>query len=650
MMFCRSSICCAAALVGGLFFAAPVALAQTNYYITNGIEYSIVGALPGDQVYPDVAISPTGGYVVWQDNTVDGSGWGIGARQLDATLSGTLSTFRVNQTLTNDQQNPRVAMIKGGGAVYVWQGGPASQQHIYAAFQSASGTFVNTTDVIVNASMTNFQVFPAVAVLNNSNVVVVYASLNQAGSYSQQDVYGQLFSPLGQKIGGEFLVNQFTPYNQRSASVAALNNGNFIVTWISEQEQAAAPSYSTPSAFMGSTALGRPSADVYARIFAPTAAPIGNEFLVDTNNKPCACPSVSAAADGSYMIVWAAHDDVNYTNGWDIYARAFTSNCVGGNIAGVNTYVYGDQLFPRISALNNDFMITWTSYGQDGSREGVYAQELHDDGSFVGGEFQVNTTVIGPQFQQAVASDGFSQFLFVWSTFGGIDTRFDLAAQRYINISGALPAMGAPYVNEPFTFSNGVYEAQLAVSWPYLLGLSISSFEVYVDGSGTPTGVVSSNQWTYLTVPSSTHAFRVDYITTGGLRSPISAAASGTTWSGNSWGGIPIEWMAHYFGSDSTKWPAATADSDNDGVSNLQEFLAGTNPTNSASVLRQELITTQEGLFLSWNTQPGLTYQVQATTNLTGWVSFGRARFAAGTNDSVYVGSNPGYYRIVLQR
>jgi hypothetical protein len=108
--------------------------------------------------------------------------------------------------------------------------------------------------------------------------------------------------------------------------------------------------------------------------------------------------------------------------------------------------------------------------------------------------------------------------------------------------------------------------------------------------------------------------------------------------------------MAHYFGSDSTKWPAATADSDNDGVSNLQEFLAGTNPTNSASVLRQELITTQEGLFLSWNTQPGLTYQVQATTNLTGWVSFGRARFAAGTNDSVYVGSNPGYYRIVLQR
>jgi hypothetical protein len=217
-------------------------------------------------------------------------------------------------------------------------------------------------------------------------------------------------------------------------------------------------------------------------------------------------------------------------------------------------------------------------------------------------------------------------------------------------VAAALPALEAPFVSSPFIFTNGTYEAQLSVSWPYLVGLSVSQFEIYVDGSGTPAGVVSSNEWAFVTLSSTTHSFQVDYVTTDGRRSPISPSTSGTTWSGLSWEGIPFEWMNQYFGPQIASWPSASADSDGDGVSNLQEFLAGTNPTNSASVLKQELNSTPQGLFLSWNTQPGLTYQVQSTADFANWNNFGSARFAAGTNDSVYVGGNPGYYRIVLQR
>ncbi len=108
----------------GLVLTLPAAVfGQTNYYATNGTEYAIIGSLPGDQVLPDVAVTPAGGFVVWQDNITDGSGWGVSARRLDSTLSGTLSTFRVNVQGTNDQENPRVAMLKNGGAVFVWQGG-----------------------------------------------------------------------------------------------------------------------------------------------------------------------------------------------------------------------------------------------------------------------------------------------------------------------------------------------------------------------------------------------------------------------------------------------------------------------------------------------------------------------------------------------
>ena len=136
----RAAICCCWSL---LFTVPAVVGAQTNYYAKNGTEYAIVGSMPGDQVMPDAAVTPAGGFVVWQDNATDGSGWGISARRVDSTLSGSLSAFRVNQQGTNDQQNPRVALLKNGGAAFVWQGGKMSYQHIFARFLTPTNTFLD---------------------------------------------------------------------------------------------------------------------------------------------------------------------------------------------------------------------------------------------------------------------------------------------------------------------------------------------------------------------------------------------------------------------------------------------------------------------------------------------------------------------------
>ena len=220
----------------GLFLLIPAAVfAQTNYYTTNGTEYAIAGSLPGDQVLPDVAVNTSGGFVVWQDNATDGSGWGVSATRLDSTFSAvpTWSDQRVNVTGTNDQENARVALLKNGGAVFVWQGGVEGFQHVYARFLSSSNTWLTATDVVVSVFTNNFQVNPAVAVLNNSNVVVVWSSFNQVGTNSLLDVYAKILSPKGQTVSNEFLVNQFTSYNQRSPAVAALAGGGFVVTWVS---------------------------------------------------------------------------------------------------------------------------------------------------------------------------------------------------------------------------------------------------------------------------------------------------------------------------------------------------------------------------------------------------------------------------------
>ena len=84
--------------------------------------------------------------------------------------------------------------------------------------------------------------------------------------------------------------------------------------------------------------------------------------------------------------------------------------------------------------------------------------------------------------------------------------------------------------------------------------------------------------------------------------------------------GIPDWWMLAYFGHATgleSDHSCAGNDCDGDGLSNLQEYLSGTNPTNSASAFRI-LAVAREGsdLRVTWFTAGGHTNVVQATPDL----------------------------------
>jgi hypothetical protein len=275
-------------------------------YVTNGVEYAIAGAKPGDQVHPAIALGPNGGFLVWEDNVTSSTGLGISAQRLDANFSASLSSFKVNSSTVNDHERPKVAVLNDGRAAFVWQGGKLGYQHIYARFLSSSNTWL-TDDILVNSSTNYSQLGPVTAALPNGNLVVIWSSLSQYNSSSLQDVYGQIFSPEGQKIGNEFLVNQFVNYNQRTPSVAALSTGGFVVAWVSEQQRAqGAPS---PQVILPEQ-LPLPSVDVYARLYSSAGLPVNNEFLVNTSSNVCANPNVTAGPGGAFLIAWSQKDTV----------------------------------------------------------------------------------------------------------------------------------------------------------------------------------------------------------------------------------------------------------------------------------------------------------------------------------------------------
>ena len=619
-------------------------------YTTNGSEYAIAGTLPSDQAQPCLALTTNGGFLAWQDNVTDGDGLGISALRLDSSFSASLASFRVNASGAGDQENVRASLLGNGGAAFAWQGGPLGSQHIYARFLSSSNTWLSQTDIQVNAQSTVYQVNPAIATLANGNVIVVYGSVNQVSSNSFQDVFGQLFSPTGQKIGSEFLVNQFTAFNQRSPSVAALSGGGFVVTWVSEQQRDMVIE-TTNAVPLGS--ITPPSVDIYARMFSASGTPSGTEFLVNTGTNVCANPRVAAGTDGGFMIAWSEKNSLIRQYSWDITARPFSSAGVGGNVVTANTYLYGDQYAPQLSALGTDYLVVWTSLAQDGSREGVYGQFLHSNGTPNGSEFRVNSTTMSQQMQPAVGADGYGRFLVTWTSFIGGAGSFDLYAQRYVNTSEPLLPMNAPFVYAPFNVLNGTYQPQLVVSWPVQDGLPIDHYEIFMDGSLTPVASVTTNVWvaTGLTANSS-HSFQVGYVTLDQRHSPLSPSASATTWMGYSWyGTIPFEWMSAAFGYDTSKWPLPTAQVAPGGPTLLQVFLTGATPSDASSWLRTELVDSPQGHFLTWNPEPGRIYQVQMSPDLHNWSNFGSPRFAAGNIDSLYVGiGSVAYYRVLLVR
>jgi Alpha amylase, catalytic domain len=127
--------------------------------------------------------------------------------------------------------------------------------------------------------------------------------------------------------------------------------------------------------------------------------------------------------------------------------------------------------------------------------------------------------------------------------------------------------------------------------------------------------------------------------------------------------GIPDSWRAQYFpnqptnnvnGTTTNNQSCATCDPDRDGFNNLQEFLAGTDPTNSAAGLRIISITRQPNgdSTVVWTSASGKNYQVYATTDPTvAYAPVGSTVPSAGTNTSY---TDPGvtdatkYYKVKI--
>lgn len=173
------------------------------------------------------------------------------------------------------------------------------------------------------------------------------------------------------------------------------------------------------------------------RIASPQGMPLGPEFRVNTHTTQVqASPSVAFDSSGNFVVVWNSNLQDGSLPG--IYAQRFGGS--GGPLGSefrVNTYTTGDQRLSSVACdASGGFVVSWTSYLQDGSGWGVFGQRYGATGAPLGGEFRVNTFTTDYQGPSAVSADLLGNFVVVWDSRYQDGSSWGIFGQRYAS-SGA---------------------------------------------------------------------------------------------------------------------------------------------------------------------------------------------------------------------
>jgi len=185
------------------------------------------------------------------------------------------------------------------------------------------------------------------------------------------DIYGQLFNPSGDTIGGNFLINddevsayQYNPY------CAIDNAGNFVVVWWDERDA---------------------NYHIYGQRFDSSGEPINSNFLIGSDRETSDQCFSSCAMDsaGNFVVVW-----MDYLTGEEsVYGRIFDNagNPVDSSFEiGQNASFYFDN-FPEVSMNKSNFVVTWCK--ETNSSIDIYKRRFENDGTPVTGEIKVNATM-----------------------------------------------------------------------------------------------------------------------------------------------------------------------------------------------------------------------------------------------------------------
>ncbi len=287
-------------------------------------------------------------------------------------------------------------------------------------------SFVSTLLIYPQTSQNEFkintisqwgQTNPTIAADEDGNFVAVWASTvthDEDSGLELTEIYARIFDKYGNSLGPEFQVNTTWPHLQEQPVVAVGNNGNFVITWVSYWIEK--PGY----------------VGLSARIFDKNGIPISSEFLVNSYYDGYqGNPDISIDSNGNFVIVWESWQQDG--DAYGIFARIYNQNGLAlSQEFQINHYTDNDQMRPAVAMDNNgNFVVTWTSYGQDGDETGIFARRFDRNGNNLSSEFRVNFTITGWQDFSDISMDILGNFVICWHSNQNTIDSYNIMARTF---------------------------------------------------------------------------------------------------------------------------------------------------------------------------------------------------------------------------
>ncbi|MBN2182652.1 MAG: hypothetical protein JW715_12130 [Sedimentisphaerales bacterium] len=321
--------------------------------------------------------------------------------------------FQVNTHTTWDQADPDVAFTADGGFLVVWRsyGQDGSSNGIFAQWFDPNHNPAGE-EFQVNTIITGNQTEPAVAIGSPAGSVVTWRGPSITDP-NREDIFARWFDPNGFPVTDDVQINDATIGRNICPQVAMNKNGECVIIW---------ESVDFPEE--GDRTICGQCYDVTGRKF-------GEEFIVNEELSPCRYPDVAMDPNGNFAVVWMVDKSSN-----SIRARVYNfDGSAKTEPIYVSTIAFDSIARPAIAMDQTGcFVVTWDGDPNLASLDDIHARLFDPNGTALGEQFIVNTTLEQAQQNPRIAMNDFGEFVIVWESMSdpNVNER-DVFGQRFDN-------------------------------------------------------------------------------------------------------------------------------------------------------------------------------------------------------------------------
>ena len=337
-----------------------------------------------------------------------------------STLSPTGGDFVINDPDEGDEQGVATATLSNGNVIVIWNDyeGPYTTDggQIHGQLLDSSGSPIGPELVLTSGHPVHFVDFE-VAALANGNFVVTWTTNDLSADGHDQAIMAQIFASDGTALTADFRVNSQNFYDQHWPDVAALEGGGFVVVWTDE---------------IGDLiSAGDPYGwGIRAQIYAADGTPVGPEIAVNTTTAEYQYyPTVTGLSGGGFVVSWSDTSPSSPQTDVRIQVFSATGEMVGSELT-LNSDPSVSQQHSDVARLNDGgFVVVWRQFDNDTGLYSIRGQQFDPSNNPVGSEFTVYESSVELDLRPDVVGLEYGGFAVTWES--GVPGEEDVMVRSY---------------------------------------------------------------------------------------------------------------------------------------------------------------------------------------------------------------------------